>query len=54
MKPNYPECDTCLCYGGFCPLARKECPLYYHRNRVAGRVICAVAAIGVILMFIVL
>lgn len=56
MKPNINKalCDTCLHYGGDCPHAKGTCPLYIQREHTLRWVVCAVALVGVILMFIVL
>jgi hypothetical protein len=47
-------CSQCESYKGFCPLFGGVCPVYMSRERTTRWIVCGVAAIIVIVMFIVL
>ncbi|MBP5461370.1 MAG: hypothetical protein J6Y20_04525 [Lachnospiraceae bacterium] len=47
-------CSQCESYKGFCPLFGGICPVYVRRERTTRWIVCGVAAIIVIVMFIVL
>jgi len=54
MRPNRAMCSQCASYKGFCPLYEGVCPVYMRRERTTRWIVCGVAAIIVIVMFIVL